>query len=71
MSSELHAQADLQQEEEHPGTQLTEGWLGPRTSLDEMERGYLAPTETRNGTRGSVVVKALCCKPEGRGFETR
>jgi hypothetical protein len=23
------------------------------------------------GTRGSVVVKALCCKPEGRGFETR
>jgi hypothetical protein len=23
------------------------------------------------GARGSVVVKALCCKPEGRGFETR
>jgi hypothetical protein len=23
------------------------------------------------GTRGSVVVKALCCKPEGRVFETR
>jgi hypothetical protein len=23
------------------------------------------------GTRGSVVVKALCCKPEGRGFDTR
>jgi hypothetical protein len=23
------------------------------------------------GTRGSVVVKALCYKPEGRGFETR
>jgi hypothetical protein len=22
-------------------------------------------------TRGSVVVKALCYKPEGRGFETR
>jgi hypothetical protein len=23
------------------------------------------------GTRGSVVVKALCYKPEGRGFDTR
>jgi hypothetical protein len=23
------------------------------------------------GVRGSVVVKALCYKPEGRGFETR
>jgi hypothetical protein len=22
------------------------------------------------GARGSVVVKALCYKPEGRGFET-
>jgi hypothetical protein len=24
-----------------------------------------------SGVRGSVVVKALCYKPEGRGFETR
>jgi hypothetical protein len=23
------------------------------------------------GARGSVVVKVLCYKPEGRGFETR
>jgi hypothetical protein len=23
------------------------------------------------GARGSVVVKALCCKPEGREFETQ
>jgi hypothetical protein len=23
------------------------------------------------GARGRVVVKALCCKPEGRGFDTR
>jgi hypothetical protein len=23
------------------------------------------------GARGRVVVKALCYKPEGRGFETR
>jgi hypothetical protein len=26
---------------------------------------------TNHGARGSVVVKALCYKPEGRGFETR
>jgi hypothetical protein len=24
-----------------------------------------------NGARGSAVVKALCYKPEGRGFETK
>jgi hypothetical protein len=24
-----------------------------------------------NGTRGSIVVKALCYKLEGRGFDTR
>jgi hypothetical protein len=22
------------------------------------------------GARGSVVIKALCCKPEGRGFKS-
>jgi hypothetical protein len=26
---------------------------------------------TLPGARGSVVVKALCCKPEGRGFKSR
>jgi hypothetical protein len=26
---------------------------------------------SKEGARGSVVVKALCYKPEGRGFETR
>jgi hypothetical protein len=25
----------------------------------------------RFGARGSVVVKALCCKPEGRGFKSQ
>jgi hypothetical protein len=24
-----------------------------------------------NGARGSVVVKALCYKPDGRGFDSR
>jgi hypothetical protein len=28
-------------------------------------------TDRRRGARGSVVVKVLCYKPEGRGFETR
>jgi hypothetical protein len=26
---------------------------------------------TISGARGSVVVKALCYKPEGRGFDSR
>jgi hypothetical protein len=26
---------------------------------------------TKHGARGSVVVKALCYNPEGRGFDTR
>jgi hypothetical protein len=30
--------------------------------------GFYTPS---HGARGSVVVKALCYKPEGRGFETR
>jgi hypothetical protein len=29
------------------------------------------PTNVRAGARGNVVVKALCYKPGGRGFETR
>jgi hypothetical protein len=28
-------------------------------------------TKPEKGTRGNVVVKALCYKPEGRGFDTR
>jgi hypothetical protein len=31
---------------------------------------YLRPA-VGVGARGSLVVKALCCKPEGRGFDTR
>jgi hypothetical protein len=29
------------------------------------------PYLTKGGARGSVVVKALCYKPEGRGFDSR
>jgi hypothetical protein len=32
---------------------------------------FLFCTFTQPGVRSSVVVKALCYKPEGRGFETR
>jgi hypothetical protein len=28
-------------------------------------------TNIETGARASVVVKALCCKPEGRGFKSR
>jgi hypothetical protein len=31
---------------------------------------YISMYQT-GGARGSVVVKALCCKPEGRGFKSR
>jgi hypothetical protein len=32
---------------------------------------YCNVYQVGKGARGSVVVKALCYKPEGRGFETR
>jgi hypothetical protein len=32
---------------------------------------YLSDYIPSQGARGSIVVKALCYKPEGRGFETR
>jgi hypothetical protein len=33
--------------------------------------GLLELDYNKFGARGSVVVKALCYKPEGRGFDTR
>jgi hypothetical protein len=38
---------------------------------NEIWRKINVDTGVRVGTRGSVVVKALYYKPEGRGFETR
>jgi hypothetical protein len=32
--------------------------------------GSIKCWEVLAGARGSVVVKALCCKPEGRGFKS-
>jgi hypothetical protein len=32
--------------------------------------GNMTPYRLLEGARGSVVVKALCYKAEGRGFET-
>jgi hypothetical protein len=32
---------------------------------------YLLSVLIHSGVRGSVVVKALCYKPEGRGFDSR
>jgi hypothetical protein len=52
---------------ENPDCLETEGTL-------EATRNYaLVPApqeEGGGGARGSVVVKALCCKPEGRRFKS-
>jgi hypothetical protein len=37
--------------------------------VDEPAQLSLRPSF--RGARGSVVVKALCCKPEGRGFKSQ
>jgi hypothetical protein len=37
----------------------------------DMTNKYLEVVSTNFGVRGSIVVKALCYKLEGRGFETR
>jgi hypothetical protein len=36
-----------------------------------MLQQFYARVHFINGARGSVVVKALCYKPEGRGFKSR
>jgi hypothetical protein len=36
-----------------------------------LSQYFLTYTTLTRGARGSAVVKALCCKPEGRGLETR
>jgi hypothetical protein len=36
-----------------------------------LTRRYTPDTDCTEGAHGSVVVKALCYKPGGRGFETR
>jgi hypothetical protein len=42
------------------------GRIRKRPDKDNLQEEPL-----KEGARGSVVVKALCYKPEGRGFETR
>jgi hypothetical protein len=37
----------------------------------KLSKNYLSAVSFIKETLGSVVVKALCYKPEGRGFETR
>jgi hypothetical protein len=36
-----------------------------------INRGIFLLLFLVEGARGIVVVKALCCKPEGRGFKSR
>jgi hypothetical protein len=40
-------------------------------SLPEYEAGVLTTQILCSVLRGSVVVKALCYKPKGRGFDSR
>jgi hypothetical protein len=43
-----------------------------RLTLNRLKQIYnLVTTPWSLGARGSLVVKALCYKPEGRGFDTR
>jgi hypothetical protein len=39
--------------------------------LDVSENFWNIPNNFLVGARSSVVVKALCYKPEGRGFDSR
>jgi hypothetical protein len=43
----------------------------PKILMDGLSNSVWLRTVDAKGVRGSVVVKALCYKPEGRGFETR
>jgi hypothetical protein len=51
------------------------GWLRQKwRGLDTIQGNILhlfIKVYTVSGARGRIVVKALCYKPEGRGFETR
>jgi hypothetical protein len=37
--------------------------------MEYREKLFYGLTKRRDGARGSVVVKELCYKPEGRGFQ--
>jgi hypothetical protein len=46
-------------------------WLGKNPLVVDRKRPGKNVTMATQGARGSIVVKALCCKPEGRGFQAR
>jgi hypothetical protein len=43
----------------------------PKRAAKTQQNGFRGIIIIIIGTRGSVVVKALCVKPEGRGFQNR
>jgi hypothetical protein len=53
--------------ERAPSAHWIGDWVGPRADLDDIEKYKLLILPGH--VRGSIVVKALCHKPEGRGFE--
>jgi hypothetical protein len=46
-------------------------WILHHTISIYLTLGFTLAYECSTGERGSIVVKALCYKREGRGFETR
>jgi hypothetical protein len=54
------------------GTGPERPWSCPWTQIwEEIKFRSLEVYTGKRGARGSIVVKALCYKPEGRGFVTR
>jgi hypothetical protein len=50
---------------------LTMGGMVRNVKLEDKYRQQNEFIPRQMGARGSIVVKALCYKLEGRGFETR
>jgi hypothetical protein len=46
-------------------------YVHPPATFSFLGVGILLRTLFSKWARGSVVVKAICYKPEGRGFDTR
>jgi hypothetical protein len=68
VSGQLQAQATLRPPSRYSSDQRMGG---PQSrSVLRGEKNILDSTGTR-GASGSVVIKALCYKPKGRGFDSR
>ena len=56
----------------HPAPGVINRWTGSLGwGLDDRKKAVRKRTPFHYGARGGVVVKALCYKPAGRGFDSR